>query len=189
MQRHLASYQEGNVRAGELELGPGVPVNDDGNTLEALYANHHTRLLRLAVHLTANEQLAEDLTHDAFERVFKKWPVINGNGDGYGYLRTTLINLVRSNYRRRLVEVRYLLKFGRRAEEAYDSPDTDLQLDVLDLLGRLPSGKRVCVALYVYERMSYAEIAKRLGRSESTVRSQISRALDQLEEWMEHPDD
>jgi DNA-binding NarL/FixJ family response regulator len=47
-------------------------------------------------------------------------------------------------------------------------------------LGQLPARQRTAVVLHFFEDMTHAQVAATLGTRESTVRSQLSRALTKL---------
>src|SRR5207248_485710 len=93
-----------NGRAGRQQhvTTTDAPVDaglqDDGDALAALYARLWPPLVRLANLLAGSESAAEDIVQDAFER-FRRHAASVDNPDGY--LRTSVVNLARTSYRRR----------------------------------------------------------------------------------------
>jgi RNA polymerase sigma factor (sigma-70 family) len=58
----------------------------------------------------------------------------------------------------------------------------ELWPDVADAVARLPEGERDALLLYVWEELSYDEIASALGVPVGTVRSRLNRARQNLRE-------
>ena len=58
--------------------------------------------------------------------------------------------------------------------------------DILNqMIGRLPTGCRLVLNLYVFERLPHKEIAQRLGIREKTSASQFFRAKKLLKEMIQ----
>jgi RNA polymerase sigma-70 factor (sigma-E family) len=144
--------------------------------IEALFLAHGDQLLRLAVLLSGDRQVAEELVQEAFARLWHRRDRLRDQGAGIGYLRVTLVNLARSSLRRRLRELRQ----PERQPAVTDPPDIAGRLDVLRALARLPMRKRACVVLRYFADLSEEETARLLGVSVGTVKSQTHRGLAQL---------
>ncbi|HEY6935030.1 MAG TPA: SigE family RNA polymerase sigma factor [Marmoricola sp.] len=131
------------------------------------------QLLAFARALTGSEHAAADLVQDALERCLPRWSKIaTGNPDAY--VRRVMVNRNISVWRLRrresLTDV--------TPEVGYVDQSTDL--DLWRAISRLPARQRAVVALRYYEDLSEAEIARVLGCSTGTVKSQASRALGKL---------
>ena len=146
-----------------------------------LFSVHGDELLRLALLLSGSRPLAEDLVQEAFARLWQRWDNLRDPDAGVGYLRVTIVNLARSSFRRRLLELRHRVALPA----AVQPPDSAGRLDVLAALARLPMGKRACVVLRFYADLSEEETARLLGISPGTVKSQTHRALAQLARLLE----
>jgi RNA polymerase sigma-70 factor (sigma-E family) len=141
-----------------------------------LFSLHGDELLRLALLLSGSRQLAEDLVQEAFARLWQHWDNVRDPDAAIGYLRVTVVNLARSSFRRRLLELRHRVALPAVVEP----PDAAGRLDVLAALARLPMGKRACLVLRFYADLSEEQTARLLGISPGTVKSQTHRALAQL---------
>jgi RNA polymerase sigma-70 factor (sigma-E family) len=146
--------------------------------IEALFLAHGDQLLRLAVLLSGDRQLAEELVQEAFARLWHRRDTLRDPEAGIGYLRVTLVNLARSSHRRRLRELRQPER--QQGVTVTDPPDIAGRLDVLRALARLPMRKRACVVLRYFADLSEEETARLLGVSVGTVKSQTHRGLAQL---------
>ncbi len=141
------------------------------DSFESLYAAEARAMSRLAYLMLGSAEQAQEVTHDAFARLYERWDRVDNHG---GYLRTCVINASRDRLRRRRVEARH-------APDA--QPDADLGArHLLDALARLPHRQRAVVVLRFYEDRSIADIASLLGLREGTVKSHLHRGLARLRE-------
>lgn len=153
--------------------------------LDALFRNHATALLRLAVVLTGDRPLAEELVQEAFVRLHRSGttPAI---GAELAYLRRTVINLSHGHHRH-LGVVR-----GHRpdAPGAQASAETDVvrrdgQRLVVDAVRALPERQRDCIVLRFYSDLTDAEIADTLDISTGSVKTHLHRARAALADRLE----
>jgi RNA polymerase sigma-70 factor (sigma-E family) len=145
-------------------------------------------LVRLARGLLRDSHQAEDVVQDVLARALLQWGRVSGADDVDAYVRRMVVNACTSFFRR-----------AARRERATDQPlvldrptsdsaqavaDRDL---LLGLLRRLPAKQRAVLVLRHYEGLPDAEIARLLGSSEVTVRSNAHRGLARLRELMPPP--
>jgi RNA polymerase sigma-70 factor (sigma-E family) len=140
------------------------------------------RLRRLALMMTGSEDRAEDLTQDALLNAYRKWGRIR-NEDPGPYVRKILVNLVRNQYRRRMLELRKQ-EPPLRALRSHDER-VDEALTVAQALTVLSPIRRAAIVLRFYEDMPEDEIARTLDRPLNTVKSDIRRALEKLRPALE----
>ena len=136
-------------------------------------------LLRFCTLLAGGRQAAEDLTQEAFARAASRLTGLPADGIG-PYLRRTAVNLWRKRLRRVRSEIRALARRGpdpSGRDPAEEQADRDR---IWAALRRLPSRQRACLVLRFYEDLPEREVAKILGCSLGTVKSQTSRGLDKL---------
>jgi RNA polymerase sigma-70 factor (sigma-E family) len=155
-----------------------VTTADEG--IDELYRQTHVRTVRLAVMLTGDPGVAEELVQEAFVRVWRSWDKIRDTEAARAYLRTTVLNLSRSYLRRRTLEVRHRF---RRVDDAVQI-DPDARIDLLRAVMKLPARQRACVALRFYEDLSESQTAEVLGISVGAVKSQTFKALQRLERFV-----
>lgn len=137
-------------------------------------------LMRFATVLTGQTWSADDLVSDVLGRAFERWERIASLAQPHAYVRRMIVN-EHLSWRRRL---RRSTSFGDLDEQAgsvSDGADDHAERDaMIALLGKLPHRQRAAVVLRYYAGLSDGDIAVELGCRESTVRSQISRALGSL---------
>lgn len=140
------------------------------------------RLRRLGLFLTGDPDKAADLAQEALARAYRHWGRIR-HGAG-PYARQTLVNLVRSAHRRRLLERRHETRVLDEAV-ASEGPRVDEFVRVTEALRQLPPMRRAAIVLRFYEDMSEAQIAEALDRPLGTVKSDIHRGLRTLRPLLE----
>jgi RNA polymerase sigma-70 factor (sigma-E family) len=146
----------------------------------AFFASEGESLRRLAVFLTGNADKGADLAQEAMARAYRHWGRIK-NQDPGPYCRRILVNLVRSDHRRSLLERRHLE--GRSDPDLVASNEgkrVDDWLRLAPVLRQLPPVRRAVIVLRFFEDMSEAEIAATLDRPLGTVKSDIHRGLAKL---------
>ncbi len=136
-------------------------------------------LMRFATVLTCRTWLADDLVSDVLGRAFERWDRISAMAEPNAYVRRMIVNDYLSWHRR-------LARTTPRADiepavPQGDGVDERAERDaMLRRLAGLPRRQRAAVVLRYYAGLPDAEIAAQLGCRETTVRSQISRALATL---------
>jgi RNA polymerase sigma-70 factor (sigma-E family) len=142
-------------------------------------AAHQDRLFRVALLLTGDRHLAEDVLADVCAKVFEKWQA--GLVDDPGaYLHRALVNEVTGRWWRR----RVIRREQQRRRVVSDNPPPDgVVMDratMLDALRSLPARQRAVLVLRFYEDRPESDVARILGMSLGTVKSTQSRALAAL---------
>jgi len=143
----------------------------------AFFEAESDRLRRLGTFLTSDAEQGAELAQEALVRVYKHWGRIKEQDPG-PYARRTLVNLVRSAHRRKLVERKHLTS----VEDVVrcENRQVDDWLRVSEALKTLPPMRRAAIVLRFYEDMPEAEIARVLDRPLGTIKSDIHRALAKL---------
>jgi RNA polymerase sigma factor (sigma-70 family) len=157
------------------------PSQDRVASLATWYSAEHDRLVRFAYLLTRNLDAAEDLVQDAFIRMYRVGKPLEEAGYP-AYARRVIVNLARSAFRRRAVELRVMQ--GLNPSESVDRDQAD-DLDVRHALLRLSVSDRGCLALRYYEGQSDAEIAVTLGISKAAAKKRVTRAQARLRSKLE----
>lgn len=149
-----------------------------------LYLLFADDLMNLAMRYARDQSMARDLVHDTFLKVFESIPSFKLNkGSFKGWMSRILINKAVEGYRRnrRMIyaETPGLMRELSTENLAIDKLEAE---DILQLLQQLPVGSRMIFNMYVIEGFRHDEIAKVMGISSSTSRSQLTRAKQILRE-------
>lgn len=136
-------------------------------------------LMRYATLVTGNRHDAADLLQEALIRVRLAWHRIRRHGNPEGYVRTTMVRLHISSWRRRRREV-LMPSVPEAATAGTEFESVDGYDELWRAFAHLPPRQRAVLVLRYFEDLSDAEIADRLGISRGTVRSNAARGLDKL---------
>jgi RNA polymerase sigma-70 factor (sigma-E family) len=136
-------------------------------------------LMRFATVLSGQTWLAEDIVSDVLCRTYERWDHIGGLAEPHAYVRRMVLNEFLS-WRRRIA--RTMPRADVEPDRpSHDGADERAERDaMIRRLARLPRRQRAAVVLRYYLGLPDAAIAEELGCRETTVRSQISRALATL---------
>ena len=149
------------------------------DSFEAYVTARTAALVRYGFVLSGDRHDAADLAQEALARLGARWARVSAKGDPEAYVRTTMARLHISWWRRRRREhpTRAVPERGYE-DEGIARADGDVGL--WRALQTLPTRQRVVLVLRYYESLSDEEIARQLGVTRGTVRSQAARALDKL---------
>lgn len=153
-------------------------------TFQALAEKYMDMVYRVAYNSLKNSCDADDVTQEVFLRLLRAKADFENEEHAKHWLIRVALNECRrlacSPWRRHTAAL----------DECAELPqwDTPQESDMFRQVMALPSKYRVPLYLYYYEELTTQEIADVLGRSPSTVRTQLSRAREQLkslllEEW------
>lgn len=144
--------------------------------LEALVRRHAPAVYRLAYARTGSRADAEDIMQETFLRFLRRAPVLRDEDHCRAWLLHTASNCAKNLFRRP--------KPLPLEEETAQVPAPEPG-DVLEAVLALPEKYRAPVCLYYCEGYSTAEVARILGKKESTVRTWLFRARAMLRTMLE----
>jgi RNA polymerase sigma-70 factor (sigma-E family) len=169
---------------------PGAPADLTGEPtagmIAALFRDHHSELVRLALLMVGDVHTAEDVVQDVYARLQARKSGPASYEAPLPYVRAAVLNGCRSVHRRRGIARRAgVTQQASLRDEAQASAESEVILSedrraVLAALARLPRRRREVLVLRYYLGLSEAEIAAVLGISGGTVKSTAARALAAL---------
>jgi RNA polymerase sigma-70 factor (ECF subfamily) len=137
-------------------------------SFEEFFHLERDRLFRVMFVITKNRQEAEDLSQEAFVRVWERWDTIGAMENPIGYLHRAAMNLFRSRYRRALLAARRGIGIAAE-EDAYAAVDD--RLVALQALGSLTPRQRAAIVLTEVLQYTAEEAGSMLGIRAATVRA------------------
>jgi RNA polymerase sigma factor (sigma-70 family) len=153
--------------------------DNDRRAQEELYRKYAPVLLGLLCRYCRNKSEAEDVLQEGFVKVFRNIDQYREEGSFLGWMRKIMLNTAIRNYQDNIQEFN-----KKELKESVERKMTEINLaiarfsteDVLRLLQCLPDGFRTIFNLHAIEGYKHKDIAKKLGISVSTSKSQYTRA-------------
>lgn len=157
----------------------------DQAAFEALYRAHAGRVYALCLRLTADAAQAEELTQDAFVRVWERLASFRGESAFSSWLFRLTVNVVL--LRGRAARRRALRVFTTDDPAALEQPRSDSSgvgraIDLERAVATLPPGAREVFVLHDVEGYRHEEIAQLAGIAVGTSKAQLFRARRLLRE-------
>ena len=170
---------------------PMAETSAPGRSFDEEALPHLDTLYRVALRLTADPTLAEDLVQDTMLKAYRSWRQYRPGTNARGWLLTILRNTFINDYRRRKHEPVAMDLEAVEPHALYRSiQDSDpegtffsqiVDAKVLEAIDALPADFREVLALSDIEGMRYSEIAEALKIPVGTVKSRLFRARRQLQ--------
>ena len=181
----LPSNGSERVRTADLDLAERCQQGDAG-AFEELYRQHAGRLYNLAYRMAGSVQDAEDLLQEIFVHAHRKLASFRGESSLATWLYRLGMNQCLDYLRGRQVRM-------DRASQSLDSPASPAEatadplssspLNRIQLeraISRLPDGCRAVFLLHDVEGFEHGEVARILGISIGTSKSQVHKARMKL---------
>ena len=154
------------------------------DTLEQVVRTYADMVYRLAYASMRNPTGADDVFQDVFLKYAEKSPSFASEEHRKAWLIRVTVNRCRSHYRSNWWKRIAPLDDATRASAP---APTDPALD--EALAKLPAKYRTVIHLHYFENYATHEIAELTGQRPSTVRAQLTRARQMLEELLKGEND
>ena len=158
----------------------------DMSAFEELYKRHNRRVYSLCLRMTQNVSEAEDLAQEVFIQLFRKIGSFRGESAFTTWLHRLTVNQVLMHFRKRSVRDEKTTEEGDTPEQVVmgtENPNTMPVVDRIALdkaIAQLPPGYRTVFVLHDVEGHEHEEIARMLGCSVGTSKSQLHKARMKL---------
>src|SRR5690606_19038698 len=162
-------------------------LNGDYRAQKKLYQLYAPQMMGICMRYSSCVPDAEDILQEGFIKVYQHLNTFSGMGALGGWMRRIMINIALQRYResKSLHSVR-LEETDLHLREVSDDVLSRMHADeLMTKLQRLPIGFRTVFNLYAIEGFKHHEIARQLGISVGTSKSQYSRSKAILREMIE----
>ncbi len=149
---------------------------------EIIYQRYHRRTYSLTMRMTNNTSEAEDLTQEVFIQLFRKAGSFRGDSAFSTWLHRLTVNQVLMHFRRRSVKNEKVSDDGEMPEQTVHGTANPNRMPVVDrialkkAIGELPNGYRSVFILHDIEGYEHEEVARMMGISVGTSKSQLHKA-------------
>lgn len=148
-----------------------------------LYEKYARRMLAVCLRYVNDMETARDLLQDGFVRVFMNIHSYTGSGSFEGWLRKIFVNgaleyLRKSDVLRESTDLENSAELVQPDSSAIENLSA---AELMKVIQELPAGFRTVFNMFAIEGYSHKEISEILGITESTSRSQFTRARQLLQ--------
>ena len=150
----------------------------DRASQKALYDRLASRVFPVCIRYAGDRDVAQDILQDGFITLYSKLDDFKGDGSFEGWARrifvTTALMYLRKKDALKMSDDLEAAR-GMKSETVTQTQNIGYK-ELMSLIMTLPPGFRTVFNLYAVEGYSHKEIGEMLGISESTSRTQLSRA-------------
>ena len=143
---------------------------------------------RVAIRLSGNQDLAEELVQETMLRAVRNWESFRHESDFKTWLYRILINVFRDQLRRK-PKVAFVEVEPNRHRSNEDSAESNAEAKELSeivagLIAQLPQRQREVLVLTTYESLTNEQIAATLNINVANVHANLCTARKKLKEWL-----
>ncbi|MDR1557229.1 MAG: sigma-70 family RNA polymerase sigma factor [Tannerellaceae bacterium] len=156
-----------------------------GNRLaqKELYDTYSRRMMGVCLRYVSDRETARDILQDGFVKVFTAIDSYTGMGSFEGWMRKIFVNcaleyLRKSDVLRDAVDLEHISVISSHEHSVIAEMSAR---ELMNLVQELPVGFRTIFNLFAIEGFSHKEISEMLAITESTSRSQYTRAKQLLQ--------
>jgi RNA polymerase sigma factor (sigma-70 family) len=144
-------------------------------------------MFNVSMRITNNYVDAEDILQEAFLNAFQRIQTFKGDSTFGAWLKRIVVNQSISHIQKRKLTLMPMDENLDCADHDERASEEELNYQVESIrkaIQQLPDGYRVVLSLYLLEGYDHQEIAEVLNITESTSKSQYSRARKKLVEML-----
>ncbi len=149
---------------------------------EELYQRHHRRVYSICLRMLQNASEAEDLTQDVFIQLYRKIGSFRGDSAFTTWLHRMTVNQVLMHFRKRTVKFEKTTEEGETPVQIVNGTANPFKMPIVDKIAlenaieQLPNGYKKVFVLHDVEGFEHEEVARILGCSVGTSKSQLHKA-------------
>ncbi|WP_207492975.1 RNA polymerase sigma factor [Aridibaculum aurantiacum] len=152
-------------------------ISGNRKSQKELYDQYAPKMFAVCLRYAKNQMDAEDILQDGFVKLFNNLHRFRGEGSFDGWVRRIFVNTAIEHIRRKNLNTTVSEGLENTVVDKHKNAlDNLYEKDILKTARTLSDGYRTVFNLYAVEGFSHKEIAAQLGITESTSKSQFSRA-------------
>ena len=199
-------WQKDSTGSGDASRNENVPAADvssatdfdlaqrasggDMAAFEEIYQRHHRRVYSICLRMLQNSYEAEDLTQDVFIQLYRKIGSFRGDSAFTTWLHRMTVNQVLMHFRKRTVKFEKTTEEGETPVQIVPGTESPFKMPIVDKIAlenaidQLPAGYKNVFMLHDVEGFEHEEVAKILGCSVGTSKSQLHKARLKLQKLL-----
>ena len=153
-------------------------IKGDRASQKVIYDRLAPRMFPLCMRYVGDRVVAEDVLQDGFITLFTRLESYKGDGSFEGWARKIFVTTALMDLRKKdALKMSEELETVRGMKDDLPSQGQNIGYkELMKLVMELPTGFRTVFNMYAIEGYSHKEIGEMLGISETTSRTQLSRA-------------
>lgn len=165
----------------------------DLSSFEEIYRRSFRRVYALCLRMTANQTEAEDLTQEVFIQLLRKIGSFRGESAFTTWLHRLTVNQVLMHFRKRKSTPEFTSEDEETPDQIVRGTENPMAMPVIDrialerAIAQLSPGYRTVFVLHDVEGLEHQEIARALGISVGTSKSQLHKARLNLRKLLRAP--
>ena len=178
------------VASSDFELTQ-LAAGGNMTAFEEVYNRHHRRVYSICLRMLQNATEAEDLTQDVFIQLHRKIGSFRGDSAFTTWLHRLTVNQVLMHFRKRNVKFEKTTEEGETPVQIVGGTENPRKMPIVDkiaienAIAQLPNGYRNVFVLHDVEGYEHEEVAKILGCSVGTSKSQLHKARLKLRKLLQ----
>lgn len=159
-----------------------LAAKGDMIAFEEIYQRHHRRVYSICLRMLQNAYEAEDLTQDVFIQLYRKIGSFRGDSAFTTWLHRMTVNQVLMHFRKRNVKYEKTTEEGETPDQIVTGTSDPERMRIVDKIAlesaieQLPDGYKNVFLLHDVEGFEHEEVARILGCSVGTSKSQLHKA-------------
>jgi RNA polymerase sigma factor (sigma-70 family) len=154
-----------------------------------LYELYSPQLFAVCLRYTRNRMEAEDFLHEGYLKIFDKIGQFSGRGPLEAWMRRVMVNTILESFRKN-AQYRFLDESSIPLEEdlnqEQEGDEAGINIHELEnLIEQLSERYKLVFKLYILDNYTHEEIARKLGISIGTSKSNLARARQWLKTRIE----
>lgn len=199
-------HSEQGVKVDEVSFSKAIPAGEVGTAkdveltkmatggdmaaFEEIYKRHHRRVYSICLRMLQNTSEAEDLTQDVFIQLYRKIGSFRGESAFTTWLHRMTVNQVLMHFRKRTVKYEKTTEEGETPVQIVSGTANPEKMRIVDKIAldnaieQLPTGYKNVFVLHDVEGFEHEEVARILGCSVGTSKSQLHKARLKLQKLL-----
>jgi len=184
-----AAKKVDTAKTPDLQLAR-TAADGDMAAFEEIYNRHHRRVYSICLRMLQNASEAEDLTQDVFIQLYRKIGSFRGDSAFTTWLHRMTVNQVLMHFRKRTVKFEKTTEEGETPDQIVTGTANPHKMQIVDKLAlenaidQLPDGYKNVFVLHDVEGFEHEEVARILGCSVGTSKSQLHKARLKLQKLL-----
>ena len=178
-----------NIKVADITLARAASDGDMA-AFEEIYNRHHRRVYSICLRMLQNTSEAGDLTQDVFIQLYRKIGSFRGDSAFTTWLHRMTVNQVLMHFRKRNVKYEKTTEEGETPEQIVSGTANPGKMRIVDKISlenaieQLPAGYKNVFLLHDVEGFEHEEVARILGCSVGTSKSQLHKARLKLQKLL-----